>query len=78
MFERSAKNKIGQGGQGAVFRGEWHGEDVAIKSMISTIENTEDPHAAMEKLKENISEVYNLRKIATDDRNQFYNNFVQQ
>jgi len=37
--------------------------------MISTIENTEDPHAAMEKLKENISEVYNLRKIATDDRN---------
>ena len=71
MFERSAKNKIGQGGQGAVFRGEWHGQVVAIKSMISTIENTEDPHAAMEKLKENISEVYNLRKIATDDRKQF-------
>ena len=71
MFKRSAENKIGQGGQGGVFRGEWHGEVVAIKSMISTIENTEDPHAAMEKLKENISEVYNLRKIATDDRKQF-------
>ena len=68
LFERIEKNKIGEGAQGAVYKGEWHGQEAAFKTNKWNLANWIFIDPTVAQLKLAIEEVYKLKQIATNDR----------
>ena len=54
-----AANLLGEGGEGSVYLGEWHGEPAAFKA-IPFKGDTNDAQKVMMKMQESLKEIYSL------------------
>ena len=59
IFEMVAEKLLGEGGEGSVYLGEWHGEPAAFKA-IEFSGDTKDGQKVMSKVQESLKEIYSV------------------